>query len=97
MISPLFSGTATSLGKTVCSLPLRCRFGPGNPWGNSPPPEQKKIVRHQRTTVRHSVHGRLLRPAQDAVCQQTPDTLLGSILLDGGQEGSAVLCGQHGP
>jgi hypothetical protein len=46
----------------VCYLRFDCHFWAGNLWGNCPPPEQKKIVRDERTTKRDSIDGGLLDP-----------------------------------
>ena len=48
----------------LCYLRLRCHFWPFNRCRNSPPPVQKKIVRHQRTRYRKSIDRCLLAAAQ---------------------------------
>jgi hypothetical protein len=74
---------AERLKDRLCYLPPCCRFWPGNLWENSPPPEQKKIVRDKRTTERDSINERLFGAAQGFVLEPAVQhPFLGAVLRD---------------
>ena len=80
--------------RALCYLPLDCHFLPGNAWGNSPPPEQKKIVRDERTTERDSIDSGLLDPCQGLLGRQAfLDSRIRAELVGGGLEAISFVQG----
>ena len=63
----------------LCYLSLGCHFWPNNLCGNSPPREQKKIVRHERTRYRFAVKRGLLAAGQIL----TPTPALPALPIEG--------------
>jgi hypothetical protein len=76
----------------LCYLGLDCQFWAGNLWWNTPPPEQKKIVRDERTTERNSVDGGLLGSSQRLLGMQSAfEPGFGLALGECGSEDIALL------
>src|ERR1700690_3775831 len=87
-------GSTLVQGLAVCYLGLDCRFWAGNEWWKTPPLEQKKIVRDERTTERDSIDCGLLDACEWHIGGQTfLNSSFGAELLGGVHEAISFVGG----